>query len=239
MVSKKVNFCLSRERRPYSGPTCTREDAAEGHGFPSTCQKVKFSGWWSITLASTSAGHPTAPLLTSPSLSWKVVFLRLGGLSWKVVFLRLGRLSWKVFFPKTWKVDFNIFPFSQLSVFAFPIDMFKYFKISLYAHRRTSRCNAVRCISPSPPAPSSSPRPSPPPPPISPSPPFLSLDCSHSLRPPFLPPIPRPAPCLAILRFNSQFPHLLLLRLPRTTLLKMLNSPSQKYLQHQSQRDCS
>ena len=91
VVSKKVNFCLSRERRPYSGPTCTRKDVAEGHIFPSTCQKVKFSGWLSITLASTSAGHPTAHPLTSPSLSWKVVFLRLGRLSWKVFFLKLGR----------------------------------------------------------------------------------------------------------------------------------------------------
>ena len=29
VVSKKVNLCLSRERRPYLGPTCTRKDVEQ------------------------------------------------------------------------------------------------------------------------------------------------------------------------------------------------------------------
>ena len=35
-VSRSVTTLLThRQRRPYSGPTCTREDAARGRGFPS------------------------------------------------------------------------------------------------------------------------------------------------------------------------------------------------------------
>ena len=50
-------------------------------------QEVKFAEWPSITLASMSAGHPTVPLLMSPLLSWKVIFIRLQHLCCVFVFL--------------------------------------------------------------------------------------------------------------------------------------------------------
>ena len=52
-------------------------------------QGVKLSGWQFTTLASMSAGLPTAPPLTYPSLSWKVVFLRLQQISCQLLLLHL------------------------------------------------------------------------------------------------------------------------------------------------------